>query len=110
MDEKTSLNVKLSKIFEKLENMEKDIALLKLHIMGSGENEEEDLFKEAIKLIVETQKGSASYLQRKLGLSYNKCAKYLDDMEELGIVGPSDGAKPRVVIVKDVSDIIDRLE
>lgn len=61
--------------------------------------EEDDLLPEAIELVKETQKASASFLQRKLKVGYARAARLLDLMEDKGLVGPADGAKPREVYI-----------
>ena len=71
---------------------------------STGSNDE--LFENAIKVIVNAQKGSASYLQRKLGIGYNRAAKLLEEMEELGLVGPANGSKPRDVMITDADAFI----
>ncbi len=69
---------------------------------GSGDNGEIDdaIYEEARALVVETGKASASYLQRRLRVGYARAARLLDLMEEQGVVGPADGAKPRDVFVE----------
>jgi len=67
------------------------------------------VFTDAIKIIVSAQKGSASYLQRKLRIGYNRAARYIDQMEELGIVGPADGSRPREVLIVNADEFIQRL-
>jgi S-DNA-T family DNA segregation ATPase FtsK/SpoIIIE len=64
-----------------------------------GEDEDEK-YSEAVDLVKQYQKASTSLLQRKLGLGYGRAAKIIDLMEERGIVGPSNGAKPREVFVQ----------
>ncbi|MBI2036882.1 MAG: hypothetical protein HYT14_00800 [Candidatus Liptonbacteria bacterium] len=66
---------------------------------SSGEDEEDDMYEEAVRVVREAQKASASLLQRRLKLGYARAARLLDIMEERGIVGPGDGAKPREVFV-----------
>jgi len=56
------------------------------------------LFNEALEIIYETQKASASYLQRRLGIGYNRAARIIEEMESMGIVGPQKGSKPREII------------
>ncbi len=64
-----------------------------------GDDEEEDeLYAEAKRTVIEAGKASTSYLQRKLGIGYARAAKLIDILEEHGVVGPADGAKPRDVI------------
>ncbi|MGB9743391.1 MAG: DNA translocase FtsK [Minisyncoccales bacterium] len=75
---------------------------------GEGENllfdeftgEEDPLYEEAKRIIIETQKASASFLQRKLRIGYARAARLLDMLEKEGIVGPADGAKPREILLK----------
>ncbi len=73
----------------------------------SFENEEEDeLYPEAIEVIKKTGKASASLLQRRLRVGYARAARLLDVMEEQGIIGPSQGSKPReVYLSKEEEDI-----
>jgi len=61
--------------------------------------EDEELLKEAIKIVVSTGKASTSLLQRKLKIGYARAARLLDLMEEKGIVGPQEGSKPRRVLI-----------
>ena len=58
---------------------------------------EDSLFEEVKKIVLETQKASASFLQRRLRIGYSRAARLIDMLEEQGIVGPADGAKPREV-------------
>jgi S-DNA-T family DNA segregation ATPase FtsK/SpoIIIE len=60
----------------------------------------DDLFDEAKDTVVRAGKASASYLQRRLKIGYARAARLLDLLEERGIIGPGDGAKPRDVLVK----------
>ncbi len=62
------------------------------------DNEVDPLFQEAIEIVFETRKASASYLQRRLGVGYNRAARMIEEMEKMGIVGPQKGAKPREII------------
>ncbi len=62
----------------------------------------DELFKEAAYLVVNQQKGSASHLQRKLKLGYNRAGRIIDQLEAAGIVGPFDGSKARKVLIPDI--------
>ncbi|MCF8228307.1 MAG: DNA translocase FtsK [Bacteroidales bacterium] len=62
-------------------------------------NERDELFEEAAKIIVQTQQGSTSLLQRKLKLGYNRAGRIIDQLEAAGIVGPFEGSKAREVKV-----------
>jgi len=64
------------------------------------ETEIDPLYNEAYKLVVKTQKASATYLQRYLKIGYARAARLLDILEEKGVIGPSRGAKPREVYHK----------
>ena len=64
-------------------------------------SERDDLFEEAARVIVATQQGSTSLLQRKLKLGYNRAGRIIDQLEAAGIVGPFEGSKAREVKVKD---------
>ncbi len=61
--------------------------------------EKDDLYYKAVELILLTGQASASYLQRKLKLGYARAARIIDQMEQEGIVGPSEGSKPREILV-----------
>lgn len=74
-----------------------------LPMKPEGEGQGYDsLIKEAARLIVREQQGSASLLQRKMSLGYPRCARIIDQLEELGIVGPSEGSKARQVRVSNL--------
>ncbi|MDP2641131.1 MAG: DNA translocase FtsK [Candidatus Yanofskybacteria bacterium] len=61
------------------------------------EGEEDPMYEEAKKVVLETRKASASFLQRRLRLGYARAARLIDLMEERGVVGPGEGSKPREV-------------
>jgi S-DNA-T family DNA segregation ATPase FtsK/SpoIIIE len=62
-----------------------------------GGPDEDPLFEDVKKIVFETKKASASFLQRRLRIGYSRAARLIDILEERGIVGPADGAKPREV-------------
>lgn len=66
-------------------------------VLNGGNQGRDMLFEEAKALILETGKASASLLQRRMKVGYARAARLLDELEEAGIVGPADGAKPREV-------------
>jgi S-DNA-T family DNA segregation ATPase FtsK/SpoIIIE len=67
--------------------------------LDADDNGGDDLFFEAVRVVQETGKASASLLQRQLKVGYARAARLLDIMEEKGVVGPADGAKPRKVFI-----------
>ncbi|MCX7606539.1 MAG: DNA translocase FtsK [Bacteroidia bacterium] len=66
-----------------------------------GLGERDPLFHEAALLVVRSQYGSTSLLQRKLGVGFNRAGRLMDQLERAGIVGPARGSKPREVLVTD---------
>ncbi len=66
-------------------------------------SERDSLFREAAEIIVTAQQGSASLLQRKLKLGYNRAGRLIDQLEAAGIVGPFEGSKARSVNITDLS-------
>jgi S-DNA-T family DNA segregation ATPase FtsK/SpoIIIE len=63
----------------------------------SGTGDQDSMFTEAKEIVLESGKASASLLQRRLKVGYARAARLLDELEEAGVVGPADGAKPREV-------------
>lgn len=71
-----------------------------VNMFGGASDDYDPLFDEAKRVVIESGKASASLLQRRLKLGYARAARLLDQMEEAGIVGPVDGAKPREVFTE----------
>jgi DNA segregation ATPase FtsK/SpoIIIE, S-DNA-T family len=67
--------------------------------------EYDERYDDAVALITKTGQASISMIQRHLRIGYNRAARIIEVMEKEGIVGPSDGAKPREVLVKGYEDI-----
>ena len=62
---------------------------------------DDEYFVDAVRIVCNAQKGSASLLQRKLSIGYNRAARLLDELYQHGIVGPEEGSKPRKVLISD---------
>lgn len=73
-------------------------------------NEKDQLFDEAARIIVSTQQGSTSMLQRQLKLGYNRAGRIMDQLEASGIVGGFNGAKAREVLISDLNSLEQFLE
>ena len=80
---------------------EKIVRVLKSPIghVEEDSSEKDPIFDKAVELILLTGQASASYLQRKLKLGYARAARIIDQMEQEGIVGPSEGSKPREILI-----------
>jgi S-DNA-T family DNA segregation ATPase FtsK/SpoIIIE len=70
-----------------------------------GGGDDDELFNEAADTVIRSGKASASLLQRRLRVGYARAARLLDLLEERGIVGPADGARPRDVLVSSMTDL-----
>ena len=68
------------------------------------------LFNDAAEIVVNAQQGSASLLQRKMKLGYNRAGRIIDQLEAAGIVGPFEGSKARAVLVKDLIELKELLD
>ena len=64
-------------------------------------NHLDPMFAEAARLIVSSQQGSTSMIQRKFSIGYNRAGRLMDQLERAGVVGPAQGAKPRDVLIQD---------
>lgn len=69
------------------------------NVVSVGGEEHDVIFQEAVKLVQETGKASASLLQRRLKLGYARAARVLDEMQEAGLIGPTNGAKARTILM-----------
>ena len=72
----------------------------------TGEGGRDPLFAEAIRLIVEHDKASASLLQRRLSVGYSRAARILDQLEAEGVVGRAEGSKPRDVLIRNADEFL----
>lgn len=69
--------------------------------------EKDDLYREAVEIVVQTKQASVSMVQRKLRVGYARAARMIDIMEEDGIVGPYNGSKPREILIEDTTQLTD---
>lgn len=68
-------------------------------------SEMDDMLEDAARLVVETQHGSTSMIQRRMKLGYNRAGRIMDQLEGLGIVGPAEGSKPREVLFYSMDEL-----
>jgi len=71
----------------------------------SGGGSEDTMYKDAVQVVIDSGKASASLLQRRLRVGYARAARLVEEMEEQGIIGPADGARPRDVLVSSIDDV-----
>ena len=72
---------------------------------GAAEDDDGELdsmYDQAVRIVAETRRCSTSWLQRKLGLGYNRAAKIVETMEKRGVVGPANGAKDREIFIEPI--------
>ena len=74
-------------------------------VSGVDMNRLDPLFEEAANLLIYHQQGSTSLIQRKFSIGYNRAGRIMDQLERAGIVGPSNGSKPREVLCMDANDL-----
>jgi S-DNA-T family DNA segregation ATPase FtsK/SpoIIIE len=70
-------------------------------MFGDNTEESDPLAEEAIQIILESGKASTSYLQRRMRIGYARAARLIDILEDMGVVGPGEGAKPREILVEE---------
>ena len=66
---------------------------------------QDDMYKDAVRVVIDSGKASASLLQRRLRVGYARAARLIEEMEEAGIIGAADGARPRDVLVSSLDDV-----
>ena len=71
---------------------------------GGSSDSGDPFIDEAIRVVCQYDRASASLLQRKLSVGYARAARILDTLEEMGIVGPGEGSKPRDVLVRNADE------
>ncbi|HSX06161.1 MAG TPA: DNA translocase FtsK 4TM domain-containing protein [Candidatus Saccharimonadia bacterium] len=74
--------------------------------MGSGNSDaDDDMFRDAVRVVIENKKASTSLLQRRLRIGYGRAARLIEEMEEQGIIGAADGSRPREVLVSSLDQV-----
>jgi len=73
--------------------------------VGGGDGMDDDMFQDAVRVVIESKKASTSLLQRKLRIGYGRAARLIEEMEEQGIIGQADGSRPREVLVSSLSQV-----
>lgn len=70
-----------------------------------GGGSDDDMFRDAVRCVIEGKKASTSLLQRRLRIGYGRAARLMEEMEEQGIIGPADGSRPREVLVSSLDEV-----
>ncbi len=65
----------------------------------------DDIFKDAVRVVIQARKASTTLLQNKLRIGYPKASRIMSEMEEQGVIGPADGSKPREVMISSLDDL-----
>jgi S-DNA-T family DNA segregation ATPase FtsK/SpoIIIE len=73
--------------------------------MGPGGDADDDMFRDAVRVVIENHKASTSLLQRRLRIGYGRAARLIEQMEEQGIIGQADGSRPREVLVSSLEEV-----
>lgn len=81
-----------------------DKSIFESSLEDDADDDDDEMYEEARACVIEAGKASTSYLQRKLKLGYARAARLMDKLEERGVIGPGDGAKPREVLEKITHD------
>lgn len=97
-EEAENISETVSSLGEKAEKREASGGGINFEDYGNSD-EDDELYEEAVETVREAQKASASLLQRRLRIGYARAARLIDIMEERGVVGPGEGAKPRDVLL-----------
>lgn len=74
-------------------------------VMDFDGGSDDDLFRDAVQVVIDSGKASASLLQRRLRVGYARAARLIENMEDQGIIGPADGARPRDVLIKSIDEL-----
>ncbi len=74
-------------------------------VMDFDGDNQDSMYNDAIKVVVDSRKASASLLQRRLRIGYARAARIIETMEEQGVIGPADGARPRDVLIQSLDEL-----
>jgi len=74
-------------------------------VMDFDSSNEDDMYKDAVRVVIDANKASSSLLQRRLRIGYARAARLIEDMEDQGIIGPADGARPRDVLIGSMDEL-----
>ncbi|MDQ5932107.1 MAG: segregation ATPase FtsK/SpoIIIE, family [Patescibacteria group bacterium] len=74
-------------------------------VMDMGSEGGDDMFKDALRVVIDSRKASTSLLQRRLRIGYARAARIIEEMEEQGVIGPADGSRPREVLISSMDDL-----
>jgi S-DNA-T family DNA segregation ATPase FtsK/SpoIIIE len=72
---------------------------------SGGSDADDDMFRDAVHVVIENKKASTSLLQRRLRIGYGRAARLIEEMEEQGIIGAADGSRPREVLVSSMDQV-----
>lgn len=73
-------------------------------VMDFDGNDSDDLFNDAVRVVIDNKKASTSLLQRRLRVGYGRASRIMDELEEKGIIGPADGSRPRAVLINSYDE------
>jgi len=74
-------------------------------VMDFDGGSEDDMYNDALRVVIESKKASTSLLQRRLRIGYARAARIIEEMEEQGVIGAADGSRPREVLISSVDDL-----
>jgi S-DNA-T family DNA segregation ATPase FtsK/SpoIIIE len=74
-------------------------------VMDMGSEGGDDMYRDALRVVIESRKASTSLLQRRLRIGYARAARIIEEMEEQGVIGPADGARPREVLISSLDEL-----
>lgn len=73
--------------------------------INAGSSDRDELFDEAVQLVLDAQQASTSFLQRRMKVGYSRAARLMDELENAGVVGPAEGAKPRQILWEQAEEM-----